>query len=98
MTARMKMMRMKEVQPTMKLEPGMIVRIQGKRTRYKMDHYQPRFPAEYANWLMEHGCGHYNQHDATKIQRVVHNFKRGLISADEAIYCLSQISRGKPIA
>ena len=40
MTAKMKMTRMKEVQPTMKLEPGMIVRIQGKRTRYKIVGYQ----------------------------------------------------------
>lgn len=63
-----------------------------------MDHFQPRFPAEYAAWLMKYGCGHHNQHDATKIQRVVRNFKRGLISADEAVYCLSQISRGNTIA
>ena len=40
MTARMKMTKMKKVQPTMKLEPGMIVRIQGKRTRYKIVGYQ----------------------------------------------------------
>lgn len=40
MTARMKKMRMKEAPPTMKLEPGMIVRIQGKRTRYKIVGYQ----------------------------------------------------------
>ena len=40
MTARMKKMRMKEAPPAMKLEPGMIVRIQGKRTRYKIVGYQ----------------------------------------------------------
>ena len=34
------MTKMKEVQLTMKLEPGMIVRIQGKRTRYKIVSYQ----------------------------------------------------------
>lgn len=132
----MRTMRMKKMTPVMKLEPGMIVRIQGKRTRYKIVGYQGKsvvfhgepFPSrfvfqnlsnglrftygvqaaehlplelisnEYAAWLMKYGCGHYNQHDATKIQHIVHNFKRGLISADEAVYCLSQISRGKPIA
>lgn len=41
MTARMtKMMKMKEMMQTMKLEPGMIVRIQGKRTSYKIVGYQ----------------------------------------------------------
>lgn len=34
------MMKMKEMIQTMKLEPGMIVRIQGKRTRYKIVGYQ----------------------------------------------------------
>ena len=34
------MTRMKEMMSTMKLEPGMIVRIQGKRTRYKIVGYQ----------------------------------------------------------
>ena len=34
------MMKMKKMTPTMKLEPGMIVRIQGKRTRYKILGYQ----------------------------------------------------------
>ena len=38
MTARMK--KMKEAPPAMKLEPGMIVRIQGRRTRYKIVGYQ----------------------------------------------------------
>lgn len=33
-------MRMKKMTPVMKLEPGMIVRIQGKRTRYKIVGYQ----------------------------------------------------------
>ena len=32
--------RMKEMMSAMKLEPGMIVRIQGKRTRYKIVGYQ----------------------------------------------------------
>lgn len=36
----MRMMKMKKTPPTMKLEPGMIVRIQGKRTRYKIVGYQ----------------------------------------------------------
>lgn len=41
MTAKMtKMTRMKEVSPTMKLEPGMIVHIQGKRIHYKIVGYQ----------------------------------------------------------
>ena len=41
MTAKMtKMTRMKEVSQAMKLEPGMIVRIQGKRTHYKIVGYQ----------------------------------------------------------
>ncbi len=40
MTARMKKMRMKKMTPAMKLEPGMIVRIQGKQTRYKIVGYQ----------------------------------------------------------
>ena len=31
---------MKKMTPAMKLEPGMIVRIQGKRTRYKIVGYQ----------------------------------------------------------
>lgn len=31
---------MKKMTPTIKLEPGMIVRIQGKRTRYKIVGYQ----------------------------------------------------------
>ena len=31
---------MKEALPAMKLEPGMIVRIQGKRTRYQIVGYQ----------------------------------------------------------
>ena len=31
---------MKKMTPVMKLEPGMIVRIQGKRTRYKIVGYQ----------------------------------------------------------
>ena len=35
-----RMMRMKKMTPVMKLEPGMIVRIQGKRTRYKIVGYQ----------------------------------------------------------
>ena len=40
-TAKMtKMMKMNEALPAMKLEPGMIVRIQGKRTRYKIVGYQ----------------------------------------------------------
>lgn len=34
------MTKMKEMMPAMKLEPGMIVRIQGKRTRYKIVGYQ----------------------------------------------------------
>ena len=34
------MTRMKEMMSAMKLEPGMIVRIQGKRTRYKIVGYQ----------------------------------------------------------
>ena len=38
MTART--MRMTKMTPVMKLEPGMIVRIQGKRTRYKIVGYQ----------------------------------------------------------
>ena len=37
---RMKKMKMKETPSAMKLEPGMIVRIQGKRTRYKIVGYQ----------------------------------------------------------
>lgn len=36
----MKKMKMKEALPAMKLEPGMIVRIQGKRTRYQIVGYQ----------------------------------------------------------
>lgn len=32
--------RMKKMTPAMKLEPGMIVRIQGKRTHYKIVGYQ----------------------------------------------------------
>ena len=35
-----RMMRMKKMTPVMKLEPGMIVRLQGKRTRYKIVGYQ----------------------------------------------------------
>ena len=34
------MTRMKEMMSTMKLEPGMIVRIQGRRTHYKIVGYQ----------------------------------------------------------
>ena len=34
------MTRMEEMMPAMKLEPGMIVRIQGKRTRYQIVGYQ----------------------------------------------------------
>lgn len=40
MLRKTKMMKMKEMMQTMKLEPGMIVRIQGKRTRYKIVGYQ----------------------------------------------------------
>lgn len=41
MTARMmRMTKMNETLPAMKLEPGMIVRIQGKQTRYKIVGYQ----------------------------------------------------------
>lgn len=41
MTAKMtNTMRMKEMMPAMKLESGMIVRIQGKRTRYQIVGYQ----------------------------------------------------------
>ena len=40
MTNMTKITKMKEMMPAMKLEPGMIVRIQGKRTRYKIVGYQ----------------------------------------------------------
>ena len=60
-----------------------------------MDRYQPRFPLEFAKWLLEYGCGHYNQKDAVRINRVTNNYQRGLISACEAVYCLTKIERGE---